>query len=438
MAASDEPTRLDRQFDALLFGDAPPIHALDPALTATLVELRTLGAAPPPESSFVARLERDLIEAATRLDAAKLPAEATRERGGHSASRAPLRPVILRTRAPALFAWVATAALLALTLAVGIGASHLGFTLRHDDEPPLRDVRSGANAPQCDVQPRDVVPAPPRTGSESRIQPSSGSEEPEVLDAWDLSALQADAQPADAATATSITELIGDLAACLDRADVNPARVFALFTDSYLFFALDMPAMSPPRDITGQPLRDRLAALPRPPFGMGNPRIEGVWVLPQSEASAIVRSRAEPESAYYLILSATDGGWLIDQFVRYPFPVGFVPPIGTPPPIAESPLEVAAVTMFDILYVPDEVTIPADTLVTLALTNAGVADHSFVIDALGINEQLRPGETKTITLRASAGTYEYFSDIPGQRDAGMVGKMTVVSEDVPTLATPVS
>ena len=80
---------------------------------------------------------------------------------------------------------------------------------------------------------------------------------------------------------------------------------------------------------------------------------------------------------------------------------------------------------FDIYFEPTELSVPADTPTTVSLPNDGVSPHSFVIDELGIDVQLAPGETKEATIDAAAGEYEYYCDVPGHKQAGMVGTLTV-------------
>jgi cytochrome c len=79
----------------------------------------------------------------------------------------------------------------------------------------------------------------------------------------------------------------------------------------------------------------------------------------------------------------------------------------------------------DIDFNPNEFTIPANTDVTVHLPNNGAAPHNFSIEELGIDVDIAPGEEQTITINAPAGTYEYFCDVPGHSEAGMVGTMTV-------------
>lgn len=94
----------------------------------------------------------------------------------------------------------------------------------------------------------------------------------------------------------------------------------------------------------------------------------------------------------------------------------------------EVPAEASAqtVTAFDIYFEPKEVTIPANTDVTFTLPNDGVAAHDFSIDALGISVALPPGETETVVVNAPPGSYEYYCNVPGHKEAGMVG--TLVAE----------
>jgi uncharacterized cupredoxin-like copper-binding protein/mono/diheme cytochrome c family protein len=83
------------------------------------------------------------------------------------------------------------------------------------------------------------------------------------------------------------------------------------------------------------------------------------------------------------------------------------------------------VTSFDIYFEPAEVAIPADTDVTFHLPNDGAAAHNFSIDALGIDVDLAPGSEEQVVINAPAGTYEYYCNVPGHKEAGMVGTLVV-------------
>jgi Cu-Zn family superoxide dismutase len=88
--------------------------------------------------------------------------------------------------------------------------------------------------------------------------------------------------------------------------------------------------------------------------------------------------------------------------------------------------EPITVTAHDIFFDPKEITIPADTDVTIIIPNEGAALHDFVIDELGIDAgDIPPGETVEVVINAPAGKYEYFCSVPGHKAAGMLGTLVV-------------
>lgn len=106
------------------------------------------------------------------------------------------------------------------------------------------------------------------------------------------------------------------------------------------------------------------------------------------------------------------------------------PMVGTPcaSPVAQSGQANAnpTVTLADIKFDPKTFTIPANTDVTVTLINKGAAVHSFNIDELNVHSgDVQPGTTTTVTINAKPGTYTYYCSIPGHKDAGMVGQLTV-------------
>jgi probable HAF family extracellular repeat protein len=119
--------------------------------------------------------------------------------------------------------------------------------------------------------------------------------------------------------------------------------------------------------------------------------------------------------------------------------ISFAP---APPPVATTPAATSAdggaIVSRDISFDPTTITIPANTDVTVVLPNQGVIPHNFSIDELGIDVDIAPGATEETVINAPPGTYEYYCNVPGHKQAGMVGTLTV-SADTATLAvaTPV-
>jgi uncharacterized cupredoxin-like copper-binding protein len=84
------------------------------------------------------------------------------------------------------------------------------------------------------------------------------------------------------------------------------------------------------------------------------------------------------------------------------------------------------VAMVDIAFNPNAITIPANTDVTISLVNNGAAVHNFNVDELNVHSgDYQPGQTGTVTINAQPGTYQYYCAIPGHKEAGMVGTITV-------------
>jgi plastocyanin len=111
---------------------------------------------------------------------------------------------------------------------------------------------------------------------------------------------------------------------------------------------------------------------------------------------------------------------------------------GTPTPAtpvaATSKEFVVTVFAHDIYFDPKVVTIPADADVTFVLSNQGAAPHNFSIDDLGVRIDLSPGETREIVVNAPAGEYRYYCNIPGHKEAGMVGFL--ISDPLATRTIP--
>lgn len=82
--------------------------------------------------------------------------------------------------------------------------------------------------------------------------------------------------------------------------------------------------------------------------------------------------------------------------------------------------------MVDLAFEPTDFTIPANTDVTINLTNSGNLPHAFQLEDGSVeSDELASGESTTVTLNLPPGTYPYICPVPGHADSGMVGTITV-------------
>jgi glucose dehydrogenase/plastocyanin len=85
-----------------------------------------------------------------------------------------------------------------------------------------------------------------------------------------------------------------------------------------------------------------------------------------------------------------------------------------------------SVTAIDIAFEQTELSILADTDVTITLTNNGVLQHDLVIEGTDFaTPLLNGGESADLVANLPAGEYVYFCSVAGHREAGMVGTLIV-------------
>lgn len=106
-----------------------------------------------------------------------------------------------------------------------------------------------------------------------------------------------------------------------------------------------------------------------------------------------------------------------------------------------------SVTLTDFAYSPTELTVPAGQEITLDAANTGAVIHNFIIMNLGTSAgteytaeddanaywklEIPAGGSTTATFTAPTepGEYEVVCSTPGHLQAGMVGKLTVVTPE---------
>jgi uncharacterized cupredoxin-like copper-binding protein/mono/diheme cytochrome c family protein len=161
-----------------------------------------------------------------------------------------------------------------------------------------------------------------------------------------------------------------------------------------------------------------------PAFGRG---AEGGALLndEQIHELALMIQNADWDLVYNHAIEASGG---YPTFPPAPAPAGGAAPTPAPAGAGGEAGDVATSDQFtveshDIAFVPTEIEVPSDTEVTILLPNLGASPHNFSIDELDISVDIAPGETKEVTITAPEGEYEYYCNIPGHKEAGMVGTL---------------
>lgn len=101
---------------------------------------------------------------------------------------------------------------------------------------------------------------------------------------------------------------------------------------------------------------------------------------------------------------------------------------GDDPTISEGGAGASSISVVagDLFFKPTELDAAAGT-VTVELENQGAAVHTLVIEETGDTTvaEADGGETDTGTIELEPGTYTFYCDVPGHREGGMEGTLTV-------------
>jgi len=64
--------------------------------------------------------------------------------------------------------------------------------------------------------------------------------------------------------------------------------------------------------------------------------------------------------------------------------------------------------------------------VEVTVANTGALEHNFSVDEFSVNQNVAIGATETVSFTPnSSGTFEFYCNTPGHKEAGMVGTLTV-------------
>jgi len=94
------------------------------------------------------------------------------------------------------------------------------------------------------------------------------------------------------------------------------------------------------------------------------------------------------------------------------------------PPGGEAPRPPIDVVAAEWTFQPSPLTVHAGP-VTFRIRNQGVVDHNFGVEGRPGAEVdgIKPGESKTLSVRLDPGTYTAYCSLPGHREAGMVAEV---------------
>ena len=270
---------------------------------------------------------------------------------------------------------------------------------------------------ECQVEPRAVEELEQLIGTAGEGEEAT----PEAAQAGSM-----EGEDADEATVEAVTQTYRELVACLNACEF--LRVYALYTDDYLRRTLADSGMDLAQlQATPAPDQRETTAL------VG---VSEVRQLAGGQITARVETTSSPEGVATVIqgvLEQVEDRLLIadetvaDAAAATPQAAGATPAAGGEEQTAagEGAAEAMTVESYDIYFEPDELTIPADTDVPVQLPNVGVALHNFSVDELGISVDIAPGATEETVINAPAGEYEFYCNVPGHKEAGMLGELTV-------------
>ena len=94
--------------------------------------------------------------------------------------------------------------------------------------------------------------------------------------------------------------------------------------------------------------------------------------------------------------------------------------------VAWAPTITGLITADDTRFTGPSVSVTNGDVLGLFVINKDTTGHSFDIDSLGIHVQLAPNSTTAVGVTPTGpGAVEFYCSVPGHREAGMLGTITV-------------
>jgi plastocyanin len=96
-------------------------------------------------------------------------------------------------------------------------------------------------------------------------------------------------------------------------------------------------------------------------------------------------------------------------------------------PAAGEAVELSTATGTDLAFDTDALEAAAGS-VTLVMENLATIEHNIALEGDGVSEEgevVPEGETSTVTAEVEPGEYSFYCSVPGHREGGMEGTLTV-------------
>jgi plastocyanin len=269
---------------------------------------------------------------------------------------------------------------------------------------------------ECQVEPRTIEELQQLVGTASKGTEAT----PGAAQAGSMQG-----ENADEAAVQAVTQTYRELVACLNGGQF--LRVYALYTDDYLRRTLNESGINFEQiQATPAPSQQERTAL----VSVSDIRqLAGRQVTARVETASspegvvtVIQSVLEPVDDHLLIADET----VVEAAAATPASAGATPAAGgQEQAAAQGASNAVEVVAKDIYFDPKALSIPANTDVTVRIPNQGATLHNFSIDELGISVDIAPGATEEVVINAPAGEYQYYCNVPGHKQAGMFGTLTV-------------